>query len=429
MSLTYRLNKGKQIIDNSKPQTIYLRYNLGRIVDFNASLKVSVLPKDWDNSKQRLHNKSNIENRTSINDLLTKLENHFNDFTNDNIRKGITPNYDSVKLHFQSFYSTPVVEVKQNNLFNFIEHFIERAKNEIHPTTKKKVSKGTIKNYILTLNILNKYNSQVKKLNFKNINLDFYYDFVQYCERQNLSANYIGKHVKTIKTFIRSAIENKIIIDSEFLSKRAVVMAESSDNIYLNETELRQMFEIDLNDKPQHNKARDLFLIGAYTGLRVSDYNNIKKQNIKTIQGVKMLTIKTQKTSKEVAIPLHPIVNVIIERHKENLPKMSEQKLNQYIKEVAEWCGIDSTEHTTQTKGGKKITKRVQKFDLVKSHTARRSFCTNAYLMDMPTLDIMAISGHTSEKTFLNYIKVTPEQRAIKMSSHPYFKNINPKAV
>jgi len=421
MALTYRLNKGKHIADTSKPQPIYLRYNLGRKVDFNASIGVSVLPNDWDTAKQRISNKSNLANRNATNDLLTKIENHFNDFTNENTRKGILPTYESVKSHLKAFYTTPVVEVKQPNLFTFIEQFIERAKTEIHPTTKKRLANGTIKGYLLTYNILKKYNKEVRKINFKNLNLDFYLDFVDYCQNQNLTANYIGKHVKTIKTFLRSAIEQGITTNNDFLSKRAVVMAESSDNIYLNDTELRQMFDLDLTDYPRHYHARDLFLIGAYTGLRVSDYNNITEQNIKTIQGVKMLTITTKKTAKDVAIPLHPIVEHILSKYKGNLPKMPEQKLNQNIKDVAEWCGIDSTEHITQTRGGKRITKKVQKFELVKSHTARRSFCTNAYLMDMPTLDIMAISGHTSEKTFLNYIKVTPEQRAIKMSSHPYF--------
>lgn len=421
MALTYRLNKGKSIADSSKPQPIYLRYNIGRKVDFNASINVSVLPSEWDTAKQRVINKSNIANRQATNDLLTKLENHFNDFTNENTRKGVLPTYESVKSHFKAFYSTPVVEVKQNNLFTFIEQFIESAKTQVNHSTKKHLSSGTIKGYYLTYNILKRYNKEVRKLNFKNLNLEFYYDFVQYCESQNLTANYIGKHVKTIKTFLRNAIEQGVTTNNDFLSKRAVVMAESSDNIYLTDTELRQMFDLDLDEHPRHYHARDLFLIGAYTGLRVSDYNNITKQNFKAIQGVKMLSITTKKTGKEVAIPLHPIVEHIFNKYNSTIPKMPEQKLNQYIKEVAEWCGIDETEHITQTRGGKRITKKVQKFELVKSHTARRSFCTNAYLMDMPTMDIMAISGHTSEKTFLNYIKVSPEQRAIKMSSHPYF--------
>ncbi len=58
---------------------------------------------------------------------------------------------------------------------------------------------------------------------------------------------------------------------------------------------------------------------------------------------------------------------------------------------------------------------------MVTNHTARRSFCTNAYKSGMPTIDIMSISGHKSERIFLNYIKVTEDERAIKISSHKFF--------
>ena len=104
---------------------------------------------------------------------------------------------------------------------------------------------------------------------------------------------------------------------------------------------------------------------------------------------------------------------------------MPEQQINYKIKDVCENAGIDEVASTTKTIGGKEVTKKDFKFDLVKTHTARRSFCTNAYLSGMNPVDIMQISGHSSEKTFLNYIKASALQKAVKISSYPFFKGEN----
>lgn len=100
---------------------------------------------------------------------------------------------------------------------------------------------------------------------------------------------------------------------------------------------------------------------------------------------------------------------------------MPEQRLNKKIKEVAEWAGIDEVQVIKKTAGGKKVENKAFKFNLVKSHTARRSFCTNAYLLDMDPIDIMEVSGHKSVKTFMNYIKADSLQKALKIASHPFF--------
>jgi S-adenosylhomocysteine hydrolase len=102
---------------------------------------------------------------------------------------------------------------------------------------------------------------------------------------------------------------------------------------------------------------------------------------------------------------------------------MFDQKINQNIKEVARITGFDEVIETTATISGFEVTKKRFKYEMVTTHTARRSFCTNAYLTGMDSLDIMAISGHTTEKNFRKYIKVTPEQRAVKMSLNSFFTN------
>ena len=96
---------------------------------------------------------------------------------------------------------------------------------------------------------------------------------------------------------------------------------------------------------------------------------------------------------------------------------------NKYIKEVGQSAEIEAVVMTSQTKGGISVETKNYKFDLIRTHTARRSFCTNAYLSGISSIDIMSISGHTTERAFLKYIKASPEEVAIKMSNHQFFKS------
>jgi len=425
--IDFRPNKGKKVLDNSKPQKIYIRYRLGAKVDFNASIGATVLIDNWDKEKKRVKNRTTIPDRHEINNFIVKLNSHFEDFTNDNLKKGYTPNYSEVRSYFDSFFKVANPEPKQKNdtLFTYIDYLIER------PETKRNLSEGTIKNYRLTQTFLKRFNDEVYPIDFDSINLEWYNDFVEWCESQNLSKNYIGKHIKTLKTFMNNANEDGKTDNLQYKSKRFIVLKEDADNIYLTLNELNDLWSLDLSHEPRKEDARDLFLIGAFTGLRVSDYNNLKDENLSRTNGVKMFKVKTKKTKKEVAIPLHPIVEQILSKNNDKPPKaIPDQKINELIKEIAESAGIDEVSYTTITRGGKEIKKKNYKFELVKTHTARRSFCTNAYLSNMSTIDIMAISGHTTEKAFLNYIKVTPEQTAIRMSQHPFFQGqSNLKAV
>jgi len=81
-NVQFRVNKGKKINDVSKPQRIYLRYRLGSLVDFGASIGFAVYLTDWDNEKQRVKNKITVPNRFEINNLISNLTKHFETFEN-----------------------------------------------------------------------------------------------------------------------------------------------------------------------------------------------------------------------------------------------------------------------------------------------------------------------------------------------------------
>ncbi|MBU1820883.1 MAG: site-specific integrase, partial [Bacteroidetes bacterium] len=159
----------------------------------------------------------------------------------------------------------------------------------------------------------------------------------------------------------------------------------------------------------------------CYTGLRFSDFSQLRKENI--IYEGRILTVATQKTGTRVFIPISPKVTAILEKHNWEPPRaMSNQKMNDYLKELAEEAELTDRVELSQTKGGKRISKYIEKHKLVSTHTARRSFATNAYLAGVPTIDIMKITGHKTETSFMKYIKVSGEETAIRMLEHDHFK-------
>jgi hypothetical protein len=111
----------------------------------------------------------------------------------------------------------------------------------------------------------------------------------------------------------------------------------------------------------------------------------------------------------------------ILKKYNYNLPLTHEQKINKYIKTVVEMAEINDMVQYEENRGGLKIKKNVAKCDLIKTHTARRSGCTNMYLAGIPVIDIMKVSGHKTEREFLKYVKVTKEQTAVNLASHPFF--------
>jgi len=132
--------------------------------------------------------------------------------------------------------------------------------------------------------------------------------------------------------------------------------------------------------------------------------------------------VKTQKTGEKVVIPLHWTVKNILEKYSETakgLPRdLSNQRMNDYLKEIGREVKIDEQIHRANTKDGLKVSTNVPKWELITTHTARRSFATNLYKNGYPTIGIMQITGHRTEKSFMKYIKVSHEENAEKLIQH-----------
>lgn len=301
----------------------------------------------------------------------------------------------------------------ETNFIRYIEKCIERSKS-----IRKE---ATLKQYNNCLNKLKEYERTKRtKLTFQTIDYDFYNNFLGYCMKNlNLSTNSIGKLIKNIKMWMGTAYEEGLHTNLVFKSRAFKKPVEEAETIYLDEDELHKIRTTILPNKHLDN-VRDLFLLACYTGVRSQDY--IKLNNQSLINGGTMLKVRTEKTDEEVIIPLHPIAKAILEKYNGTPRMISNQKFNKYIKAVCRIVGLTEMVSITRTCGGKKKTIRKPKCEFVSSHTARRSFATNAYKAGVPTLAIMAITGHRTEKVFLKYIRVSKEEHAKLTSGHEFFR-------
>ena len=185
---------------------------------------------------------------------------------------------------------------------------------------------------------------------------------------------------------------------------------EETDSIYLNEQELELIMNLDEFSNKGEEIVRDIFVLGCYTGLRFSNYSQL---NLDYINDGKLVIIQ-KKTKQKVTIPIHPYVKNIIDKYGGILPEVpTNQEFNRTLKDIGRRIPELDVPFAKQiTRHRKKVVEESRKWEKICTHTARRSFCTNMYLMGVPVMTIMAISGHKTEKSFRTYIKAAPEEHA-----------------
>jgi integrase len=211
------------------------------------------------------------------------------------------------------------------------------------------------------------------------------------------------------------AVDEDLTDNLKFKHRKFSYNEEPTEEIYLTEHELNKLYRFDLSSNKRLEQVRDLFIFGAWVGLRISDYSNIKPDNIKQVDGEYFIDITTQKTKDRVIIPCNPIVLEIFNKYEHKANKLpdtiSDQRFNLYIKEACQLAGLDE-------KGRIPSSPDLMLWQEVSSHSARRSFCTNYYLQGFPVIDLMRISTHKTERSFLKYIRLSPQDVANRMAAH-----------
>jgi integrase len=412
---------------NSKNETsIILDYSFGRNNRLKFATGYKVKPKNWDKTNQRIRSVATIKNREKVN---SDLLNFSSDFLDAVSRLEEEEKQDKNKLKIllsKIIRKTENFDIKINTFFEFADDFIKRKEDQAKNLGAVKLSPITVRSYKQTINRIKEFNANVKfNLDFESIDLKFYYAFITYLEIKDYSINTIGKHIKNLVTILNRATEDGVNKFLNYKHSEFKTVSMETFSIYLTELEIDALFKVDLSKNKNWELARDIFLIGYYTGQRISDYNGIKKEQIKNFEGQEVFEFNQQKTSKRIFVPIHSRVKEIMNERYNGFPppKLNSPDINEFIKEVGREAEINEKITIKKIKGGKKVIDTDYKYNLIVSHSARRSFCTNAYLSKMPVIDIMSISGHSTEREFYKYIKVTQQERAIKIADSAFFKN------
>lgn len=287
-------------------------------------------------------------------------------------------------------------------------------------------------------------------MDFDDVTLDFYDDwrrfFLQKTDaRGNLrpySPNTIGRHVRNLKIFLYAAKDMKLTTNTEFESSRFSADSQDVENVYLTDDRVQQLYEADFED-PQTidrlmklapddqeravmkdqitrrtpkllNEAKDIFVVGCLTGQRVSDYKRINETMFKKLSdGNEYIYLQQEKTTKWIYIPLDIRVRAILAKYGGKLPHIYDQDLNERIKIIGRLMGWRENAGIVELHGMMEVPTQKKFYECIKTHTARRTFATNAYKNKISLSSIMIITGHSSEKMLHKYLKLDNEERAI----------------
>ncbi|MGB5050652.1 MAG: site-specific integrase [Caldilineaceae bacterium] len=381
-------------------------------------------PKFWNKKTQRA--RQSFEGYGIFNQWLKNVDAYVSkietEWANQNSNKTIIPpiDKDTLKKRLKEYLSKETKEERvaneKNTFWGYYGTFLNRMENgtRVHTSKGTPLAKGTIFQFHNLKNHLKNFESKTGfKITFENIDLVFYKKFVDFLTiKLELGPNSIGKLITNLKVFLREAFEDKLTTNNTFTYRKFKSLNFKSDTVYLNLAEIREIQNLDLSAAPRLERVRDMFIIGCFTGLRYSDLVNIKPKNIEN----GMIELTQAKTGNVVVIPFTNEVLQILEKYGNTMPKISNQKYNEYLSLVCknDKCELLKKEITiNQIKGGKKITVSGPKNQFISSHTARRSFATNEYAAgDLDTGEIMALTGHQTEKSFYKYIRETPKDKA-----------------
>jgi len=383
---------------NGKDSTlIYLTYYFdGKRFKYSTGQKIK--PSDWNPEKQQP--RRDYDGQKELSFMLKRMGTAVEDIHRRILNNGEIPSVGILKREMDLFTQ----KISRESFVQFIDRYILEC--------KKKNSSLTI--FKTVLKHLKAYPGAK---NFDDVNAQWLVNYTNYLEGKGFSANYIGKNISTLKQFFNEAVEQKLTSNTAYKSTRYSRPSEEVESIYLTNDELVAMYQKKMTNSKE--RVMDLFLVGAFTALRFSDIRRLTEENV-TGGFIRIRHIKTGET---VVIPLHWIVKEIFEKYDNRFPEaISNQKMNDALKLIGRGCGIKDMVVKSRTKGGKRTSQTFEKWELITTHTARRSAATNMYLAGIPSISIMRITGHRTEKSFMKYIRISQEENALFMQNHPYFQ-------
>ncbi|GEO04499.1 integrase [Adhaeribacter aerolatus] len=351
----------------------------------------SIPPKYWNLDKQEV--KRTFKDHEELNDYLNELKKRIIKAYDEFTKAGIEPSAESLRIAI-----APKEEKKEPDFVEVFQQFIHVRETDPTYTT------SVIKNYKTALSHLGKFASLQKvKLKFGDLNNRFYESYKAYLFNKQLQPNTVGNQIKQLKAFLNWATEEGYNNNMAF--RKFKKPSESTVITVLTEEERDLLANFDLSENGRLGRVRDLFIIGCFTGLRFSDLANLKPENFKG----DFLEIRTIKTKDHLRIPIAPQVRRIVAKYETGLPTITNQKANEYLKELGEIVGLEAMINKVKYPGGKRMEEMVSKFKLMTTHMARRTFITIALKKGMPQVTLRKITGHKDLRTMLKYVEIAAE--------------------
>ena len=367
---------------------------------YKKQVGISVRPSEF--RKQRTKDEA-------VNSRLRNIENRLNERLNQfsseeeikNAIKYALTGEENKKTGKTSTRRVEVAEIARKP--SFWEYFDSWAERESPTRRSRRLAHNNIERFM------------GRKDDWEDIDSAFHFRLVKKMNEAGFSVNYKWRNIQYLKTVLNEGLKLKLHHNDDF--KTWSNPHEDKDAIYLTKEEVDSLWNLELKSKSLCN-TRDLFLLGVYTASRFSDYSRLSSEMIH--DGIIHFTQK--KTSDSVMVPASPRVLEILERHGGHAPSLSQQKLNENIKDVCQLAGIVSPVEVTHSEGDRHITETKPKYKLVSTHTARRTGATLLFQSGVPAAQCMMITGHSTEAIFFKYIKTTKEENARMLKDAAFFK-------
>ena len=398
-------------LDKNNSQEANLRFRVKwnhnkNIVSFYLGYKVEVAK--WSKDAQRCNTNSTHGNKHVPASIINKKINLFEEYA-DTIFNNCT---EISTTDFKDRFNQALGKSNKNveTIFDKFDLFVNTMgeQNNWSSSTYKKFK--TLKKHLQGFK---------QNLSIDELTKDTMQQFLKYLIKLNHRNTHIEKTFKFLRWFLRWLIENNYYNGDAHLFKPNFKGTDGSNKtlIYLTWEELNDLYNLKI-EEPYLDRIRDVFCFCCFTSLRYSDVKNLKRTDIKNDH----IDIVTQKTTDALSIDLNNYSSAILEKYKDckfdknaALPVISNQKMNQYLKDLANFAGINESITNVYYSGNKRVTEVVEKWQLVSTHCGRRTFIVNALYLGIPAEVVMKWTGHSDYSSMKPYIEIIDDLKSKEM--------------
>ena len=399
---------------------IRMRVNFAsKRIEFTTGYRIDATK--WDADKQRVKNgcsnklkQSASEINASLLEYYTEIQSIFKRFEVEDVM----PTPEQIKEAFNALHKPvseepkPKKEALPCDFFQVFDDFVEDCGRQNNWTDSTFEKFAAVKNHLTNFR---------EGLTFEFFDERGLNDYVGYLrDVKEMRNTTIGKQLSFLKWFLRWAFKKGVHQNNAYDSYKPKLKSTQKKIIFLTWDELNRLREFKIpSNKQALERVRDVFLFQCFTGLRYSDVFNLRRSDIKGDH----IEVTTVKTSDSLIIELNNHSKAILDKYKdvafENdkvLPVITNQKMNDYLKELAEMAGIDEPVRQTYYKGNERIDEVTPKYALLGTHAGRRTFICNALALGIPPQVVMKWTGHSDYKAMKPYIDIADDIKANAMS-------------